>query len=71
MVAVKNLSANAGDSRDAGSLGLEDPLGECMTTHVSILTCKIPFTEEPGGLQSMGSQESDSTEHNCRKIHIT
>ena len=38
------------------SLGLEDPLGEDMATHSSILTWRIPRTEEPGGLQSMGSQ---------------
>ena len=33
-----------------------------METHSSILAWKIPVTEEPGGLQSMGSQESDMTE---------
>ena len=38
------------------SLGLEDPLEEEMTTHSSILAWRIPWTEEPGGLQSMGSQ---------------
>ena len=49
---VKNLLANAGDS--AQSLGLEDfPPGE-MATHFSILACKLSWTEEPGGLQSMG-----------------
>ena len=37
-------------------LGLEDPLGKEMTTHSSILAWKIPWTEEPGGLQSMESQ---------------
>ena len=40
----------------ARSLGLEDPLQEEMTTHSSILDWKIPWTEEPGGLWSMGSQ---------------
>ena len=35
---------------------------EEMATHSSILAWKIPGTEEPGGLQSMGSQESDTTE---------
>ena len=35
------------------SLGLEDPLEKEMTTHSSILAWKIPWTEEPGGLQSM------------------
>ena len=38
------------------SLGREDPLEEEMATHSSILAWKIPWTEEPGGLQSMGSQ---------------
>ena len=38
------------------SLGLEDPLEEEMATHISILAWRIPWTEEPGGLQSMGSQ---------------
>ena len=34
----------------------EDPLEKGMATHSSILACRIPWTEEPGGLQSMGSQ---------------
>ena len=38
------------------SLGWEDPLEKEMATHSSILAWKIPWTEEPGGLQSMGSQ---------------
>ena len=38
------------------SLGREDPLEEAMATHSSILACKIPWLEEPGGLQPMGSQ---------------
>ena len=46
------------------SLGQEDPLEKEMATHSSILTRKIPWTEEPGGLQSMELQESDTTEHN-------
>ena len=37
-------------------LGQEDPLEKEMTTHSSILAWRIPRTEEPGGLQSMGSQ---------------
>ena len=37
-------------------LGQEDPLEEGMATHSSILAWRIPWTEEPGGLQSMGSQ---------------
>ena len=38
------------------SLGWEDPLEKGMDTHSSILACRIPWTEEPGGLQVMGSQ---------------
>ena len=40
------------------SLGQEDPLEKEMATHSSILVWEIPWTEEPGGLQSMGSQKS-------------
>ena len=54
---VKNLPGNAGDSRDGvRSLDGEDPLEKEMATHSSILAWKIPRTEEPGGLQSMGLQ---------------
>ena len=38
------------------SWGWEDPLEEKMATHSSVLAWKIPWTEEPGGLQSMGSK---------------
>ena len=38
------------------SLDREDPQEKGMVTHSSILACRIPWTEEPGGLQSMGSQ---------------
>ena len=55
---VKNLPANAGDEGDVGSiLGREDPLEEEMATHSGILAWEIPWTEEPGGLQSVGSQQ--------------
>ena len=50
------------------SLGGEDPLEEEMATHSSILAWRIPWTEEPGGLQSMGSQRVRHewvTEHSC------
>ena len=51
VLVVKNLAANAGDDREGGSiLGQEDPLGEGMATHSSILAWRIPWTEEPGGL---------------------
>ena len=43
------------------ALGQEDPLEMEMATHSSILAWKIPWTEEPGGLQSMKSQELDMT----------
>ena len=45
------------------SLGREDPLEEEMATHSSILAWRILWTEEPGRLQFMGSQESDTTEY--------
>ena len=44
------------------SLGQEDPLEKEMATRSSILAWRIPWTEEPGGLQSVGSQESETTE---------
>ena len=44
------------------SLGQEVPLEKGMTTHFSILAWRIPWTEEPGGLQSTGHKESDTTE---------
>ena len=43
------------------SLDWEDPLEKEMATHSSILVWEIPWTEEPGGLQSTGLQESDMT----------
>ena len=57
MLVVKNPPANAGDIRDAGLILVmdPDPLEKGMATHSSILTWRIPWTEEPGGLQSLGS----------------
>ena len=53
---VKNPPANAGDTRDAGSIpGSGRPLEEGMATHSSILAWRIPWTEELGGLTSMAS----------------
>ena len=53
---VKNPPANAHDVRDVvQSLGQEDPLKEIVATLSSILAWRIPQTEEPGGLQSIGS----------------
>ena len=45
------------------SLGQKDSLEKEMTTHSSILAWKIPRAEDPSGLQSMGLQELDTTEH--------
>ena len=54
---VKNLSTNTGSKEmDIQSLGWADPLEEEMATHSGILAWKIPWTEKPGRLQSMGSQ---------------
>ena len=54
---VKNLPANAGYERDTGFiLGQEDPLEEGTAIHSRILAWRIPRTEEPGGLQSIGLQ---------------
>ena len=57
---VKNLPAMQETSIQ--SLGGEDPLEEEMATHFSILAWRIPWTKEPGGLQSMGSQRAG---HDC------
>ena len=58
VLVVKNPPANAGDESDTRvqSLGWEDPREEEMATHSIILAWEIPWTEEPGRLQSMGSQ---------------
>ena len=55
---VKNLPAV--QETWVRSQGQEDPLEKEMATHSSILAWRIPQTEEPSGLQSMGSQESDT-----------
>ena len=65
----KNLPANAGDLREMciQHLGWEDPPEKGTATRSSILAREIPWTEEPGGLQSVGSQRaghgSEATEH--------
>ena len=55
---VKNLPAKSGDVRDVGSIpgSGRSPGAEGMATHSSILAWRILWTEESGGLQSMGSQ---------------
>ena len=60
----KESTCNVGDAGDPGSvrsLGQEDPLEEGVATHSSILAWRIPWTEEPGKVQSLGSQR---VEHN-------
>ena len=53
------------------SLGREDPLEKGMATHSSFLAWGSPWTEEPGGLQSMGAaKESDTTEHTYLRCGI-
>ena len=60
---VKNLSAMQGMPKmQVQPLGWEDPPEGEMATHSCILAWRIPQTEEPGGLLSVGSQESDVTE---------
>ena len=56
---IQEASCSAVDP--GSSLGQEDPLEKEITTHYSVLTWEIPRTEEPGGLESMGSKESDMT----------
>ena len=51
------------------SLGREDPLEEGMETHSSVLAWRIPWTEEPGRLQSMGGKEVDTTERLSMHAH--
>ena len=55
---VKNLPAM--QETWVQSLGQEDPLKKDMATHPSVFAWRIPWTEEPGGLQSLGSQKSQS-----------
>ena len=55
---VKNLPAI--QETQVRYLGWEDPLEKGMATHSSIHVCRIPWTEEPGRLESMGSQELDT-----------
>ena len=57
---VKNLLAT--QETQVQSLGQEDLLEKGMATHSSILIWRIPWTEKPGGLQSMGRKELDTTE---------
>ena len=53
------------------SLGWEDPLEKEVATHSSIHAWKIPWTKEPGGLQSWGCKESDMTEQLTLSLSLT
>ena len=60
---VRNVPANEGDIRDTGSIpGLERSLEKEMATHSSLLAWRIPRSEKPRRLQSIGSEESNMTE---------
>ena len=70
VLVVKNPPADARDISSMGSiLGWEDPLEKEMATHSSILAWGIPWTEEPGGLQSTGSQKTNTTEATEHSTH--
>ena len=62
---LKNPPANA---KAAGDAGQEDSPGGGYAAHSSVLACKNPQTEEPGRLQSMGSQR---VRHDCGTFHFT
>ena len=67
---VKNLPANTGDTKDAGLIrepGRTTGVGNGKSLQYSCL--EIPWTEEPGGLWSMGCKESDTTEHKQTQTH--
>ena len=62
-IVVKNLPVSAGEIRDTGSIpGLERSLEKEMATHSSLLAWRIPWSEKPRRLQSIGSEESNMTE---------
>ena len=61
MVAVvKNLAASAGDTMQVQSVGQEDPLEWEISIQASVLAWKIPWTEEPSRIWSMGLQKSQT-----------
>ena len=65
---VNNPPANGKDIRDAGLIpGLGNPLEKEMATNLSILAWRIPWTEEPDGLQSIGPQRVG---HNLACMHM-
>ena len=76
VLVVENLPANAGELRDVGlipgsgrSPGQEDPLTQGMASHSSILAWKIPCSEEPDRLQSIGSHRVGHNQSNLACMH--
>ena len=66
---VKNLPAmQEHEEKQVQSLGWEDPLEEGMATHSSILSQRIPWTEEPGGYSLWDHKELDTTEVTCHPL---
>ena len=73
---VQNLPTNGGNARDLSveSLGQKDSLEKKMATHSSILAWKIPWMEEPGGPESIGSQsrtQQSTHTHTYRHVIIS
>ena len=69
VLVVKKPPANAGDIKMwVQSLDWEDPLEEGMATHSSVLTWRMPWTEEPGRIQSMGSQRVEHDQSDLAQI---
>ena len=71
VLVVKNPAANAGNWKETSvwSLGREDPLEEDMAAHSSILAWRTPWTEEPGGLQSIALQRVEHNWSNLACMH--
>ena len=73
MLVIKNPPANAGDIRDVGltpGKSRENPLEEGVAIHSSIRAWRIPWAEEPGGLESIGSQRVGHTSNVARKEEL-
>ena len=70
----KESACKAGDAGDTGSIpgsggSRKDPLEKEMTTHSSVLVWEVPWTEVPGGLQSMGSQWNTTEQLTQTRMH--
>ena len=69
---VKKPPANAGDVRDMGSIPeTGKPLVEGMATHSTVLVWRVPQSEEPGGLQSIESQEDRQDRSSCTCVRAS